>query len=872
MALFSKRLTCFYCGRRATKPVRGPVHKFHCEHCEADNYLDQHGDITDPPASDTNPEGLGPDVSSPPFESTEFRRSDLFCSQCVRNQHLLATTLASYFPPPDDPEYADYERDYPQFRKRAEDRYPQVCSKCEDGVLKEIRKKGYEAKADHLRRMMDQTRASRAARMARRYSWQSLLVYAGSIGYWSSVAGQLSWDVMSALTSPHSLEHLGFSDAYNAPSVSLLSCITRTRQLQRIPGECSVDLAPLAGLSLVAGSLSIWWNPKLRMKVEGLNGRFAGLGEYYQVQLIVLVVRCVFWALLKDPSTSGMVPTMPPALHMFMIMFTVLSVVVSRRVVQYDTRPLVNWSDNSWERPLRSTETSPAPASPRGPANTTPTLGNGSIDQPFPIHKLGEALPSLGKGKSPAAIPPTPPSEVEDMDWTPSAPQNIQPTVSVYQRNRPSAFDGPSPFTGKIPAAPKPPAWNLRARNSTKPIEQVVTPNPFHRSPSHPPNQWQMKNASPEPVFKPPRFFPTSDLDNSTGLEALFDRTFNIASSDEPRRDWNQSTSNLVSYSESSGYLVFQYLRLILLVGSMAAWTFSQNHQLSIPGNFIEACALGSASLIAGFALLEAVKRPLAYWNGKEILVSITQLGAAVHLGAHIPQPSYDREYFDRYGKMLLVFMAVQEALGLLALYRTPAPASSPEIQQPMSPLSPQPGSPQQLPSNNAAISWPSRKSPVNNTQSFNMQASPPPLSFTSTAGGTSFSSALSSSLPPAPHYQISSSNSFNHFPTPRNKNPHSFTMSELKENEPPSDYDQDSDTETIATTATNRTDATTHNIRYGRYSNLDFNPAFSPRRNELGPGIGGLSLEDRPVSKRVTRSQTQQGLTGRRVPGRLIR
>ena len=41
MALFSKRLTCFYCGRRIAQPVNGPVRKFHCQHCDADNYLDQ---------------------------------------------------------------------------------------------------------------------------------------------------------------------------------------------------------------------------------------------------------------------------------------------------------------------------------------------------------------------------------------------------------------------------------------------------------------------------------------------------------------------------------------------------------------------------------------------------------------------------------------------------------------------------------------------------------------------------------------------------------------------------------------------------------------------------------------------------------------
>jgi hypothetical protein len=68
----------------------------------------------------------------------------------------------------------------------------------------------------------------------------------------------------------------------------------------------------------------LWWNPKLRLKVEGRGGRFIGLGEYYQVQLIVMVARCVFWAVLKDPSSSGLQPTLPPALHLFMILFTIL--------------------------------------------------------------------------------------------------------------------------------------------------------------------------------------------------------------------------------------------------------------------------------------------------------------------------------------------------------------------------------------------------------------------------------------------------------------------------------------------------------------------------------------------------------------------
>lgn len=40
-SLFSKRLTCFYCGQRSALSHRGPVRNFRCEHCEADNFFDE---------------------------------------------------------------------------------------------------------------------------------------------------------------------------------------------------------------------------------------------------------------------------------------------------------------------------------------------------------------------------------------------------------------------------------------------------------------------------------------------------------------------------------------------------------------------------------------------------------------------------------------------------------------------------------------------------------------------------------------------------------------------------------------------------------------------------------------------------------------
>lgn len=531
----------------------------------------------------------------------------------------------------------------------------------------------------------------------------------------------------------------------------------------------------------------------------------------------------------------------------------------------------MNWSDNSWESaPLRSAETSPVSAPRTRPAQATPNASASQVRQQFPFDKLGSARRQPVE-HSPI-IPPTPPPETEDMDWTPSAPQDIRPTVSVYQRNqnRSSAFDGPSPFHGSIPAAPRPPAWNLRARTPAKPIEQVVEPNPFHRSPSQPPSQWQQKPSSPEPVFKPPRFFPASDHDAATGLETLFNRAFDLGAEEAPRRDWNQTRRRPNSYSNTPRQLVFQYLRLVLLLGSMAVWTYSQNHQTSIPGNYIETCALGSASLISGFTLLEAVKRPLAQWNGMEILVYITELGAAVHLGAHLPQESFEREYFDRYGKLLLGFMAVQELLNLLTFYRSASAVPKPDEQQKADSTSPR----QEL-THQGAVAWSPVGSPVNSPtipqalspqpqpQPFSPQQSSTPLSFSSTAG------SISSALPSVPNYGLTSSRTFGSFPS--SYNPHSFTIDSLKASDPVSDYEQDSDSETVATEVTTRTDATNRNIRYGRNPN-ESNAPFSPRRNELGPGLGGLSLEDGPTPRRMTRSQTQQTLTpGRRFPSRVV-
>ena len=554
------------------------------------------------------------------------------------------------------------------------------------------------------------------------------------------------------------------------------------------------------------------------------------------------------------------------------------SVAISRRVVQYDTRPLVSWTETT---PAASSARNPEPSPTKSSGankqlSTLSPEGLGQVPQRFPLEKLAVPRPF---SREETAIP-TPPPEVDDMDWTPSVQHEVRPTHSVYERDRKSALDGPLPFYGSLPAAPKAPAWNLRSQPSQpKSIEQIVERNPFHRGPSQSPRSWTRNPGSNDAVFAPPKFFPTSDHNASTGLESLFDQTFTIKSPEDEgkeNRQQRQTPQNSIRQPvDTKGFLIYQYFRLGLLLASLLTWGLSQSGILAVPGNYIEVASLGSASLIAGFGLLEVLKQPIMYWNGMEILVYFAELAAAVHLGGNLPRVSFAREYFDRYGKLLLIFMAAQEALGLLSLYRAVSAHAAHTKEQPQNP---QTGA-----SSNGDLfdSHPRghQMSPVSRSASppQGSLSAVPPLSFSSNAPASNLFSQAAS--PPQSYSALGQGfgnfgnfdNSFNNLND--NKN-HSFTLNSLKENEADASdaYDHDSDTETTMTNATTATNATIRNIRYGGggISNDNF---YSPRRSELGPGIGGLSLDDKPT-RRVTRSQTKHSLGGdpfsRRYGGRL--
>ncbi|PGH07827.1 hypothetical protein GX51_01537 [Blastomyces parvus] len=671
-SLFKKRLSCFYCGSRSAQSQPEPIRKWQCQQCLAVNYLDEHGEITDPPASEAASETRYmqyaqpiPRAASPEFSAPD---SSLFCSTCLKNQHLLTQTLASYLPSPSHPDYSAYEASYPAYRKSLEERYPQVCESCEPQVRNRIRQVGYAAKSDHLRRMMEKSRHNRRAHG---WSWRSMLVVAGAVCFWGSVAGQLGWNLIGAMAAGKPSQNLE-SDL----SLSLVPfCFNRIWGRQPLFEECSSALTPYAGVALFLGMLSIWWNPKLRHKVEGKSGRLTGMGEYYKAQLIVLVIRFVAWACLQDPSITGLNPKLPPAIHGFMGIFTIISVVVLRRIIKVDTTPLVSWKDDieplvSPQKPKEDHSTQLQLVSP--PDSQTSFLGSEPGLHRFPVNKLAPAA-------SPAPdryVPPSPQTETVDdadaMDWTPSQ-QSLQLNVT------------PKPIPvrqSQLPSAPKMPSLGSQNPSAVQSILKALgqKPNPFRNAPVLKPKLSASETSraipSPETIMAPPKFFPPSDFANDTGLESLFDKTFSIR--DEPvdlqRQQW-------ALRSGESPVRSSRILKCVLL--SISIFLLLVAQVFGLPGNSVETAVLGISFLVAGFSLLESLMRPLAAWSAVDIILSVIELFACVYLAAYRHRGSYDEHKFHAAGKSLVAFMVGQEMMAFSFSPRKSEPSQQIPTEQP---------------------------------------------------------------------------------------------------------------------------------------------------------------------------------------------
>ncbi|KAL8909564.1 MAG: hypothetical protein Q9171_004973 [Xanthocarpia ochracea] len=582
----------------------------------------------------------------------------------------------------DDPRYSEFEYALPDYRKKMEERFPQVCDICAPAVDDRIRSTGYAAKTDHLRRMMDQTRGKGIIRKS--WSWKNFVVLLGGIGWSVSLAGHLALHVLEALPTTET-DH-GLSDPDDIQPTLL--CFVQGAYDLEYPPSCSQRFHAILGYCLGLSLLCCWWNPKMQYKLSGGHGRVVGRVDYYKLQMMALAIRFVTWKLAVTESTFAIEPQSARAIHAFGLVLEILLSILSLRTVQIDRRPQVSFQEEY--EPMVPGRSMPqkTPALQQNSRDLSP-LSRSHV-QRFPIEKL--ASKTLTPQQLPYQ-PPTPPPEEDDadtgMDWTPQ--HNFRPAKTYNILQAQPTFNEPSPFHGALPPAPV--SWAQRLRNPAQP--------PFHKaSDEKKENFFGQKSSrmlsddisdvssriSPKspsfmsgigsPVkFAPPRFFAPVDR-METGLESLFEDAFTLSKDTKTLKDQNVRHYPEPEVSSLATSPLTRLVTTSFLSMSCVAWEVAATLLPSSAPTVRMGCQLVAATISSLNAASSAALPRTTRSIGSALFYGVEAIAAAA-LGGLIWQPfSYGGQVDCRaLGLWFLIGLTVQEVWDLFSSLLLPAPS-----------------------------------------------------------------------------------------------------------------------------------------------------------------------------------------------------
>lgn len=486
----------------------------------------QKGGICDPPAIPSTPQKQS--FAQPRLKSTspvnDFGDDNLFCKACLKNQLFLTTVLAEYFPSEDDPDYEKYEREYPAYRKDLERRYPQVCQRCAPRAQERLRKTAYAAKVDNLNKSIERSKNVTLSSTKPYTKLALLALNLVTIAWWGSMLLQAAWHTLGLLAIPADPEQVA-----NMKPLMVIGCSINAMRLNYLAPGCSHLFVVEVRNAIQLGLGLIWWNPVLKKRLcsPGYNYQWLGLGDFYRFQVFILVIRAAAWLKLAHSNTHNSGADITRALHGFALLFILVGALASQRMVNYlpvqrvsfrdTTGPLVE--PDAFQYPSDSVQDQPSSVpplrslrpSPLKPFNIASLGPRRNID---PVHQTSPA--------SPFTAPLTPPPDADlhtanqedsadTMDWEP-LPRQTSPMIRrTYNVNMNNASQQAAPISA-IPAFMRPPATANTGEKS--PFTGRLPPAP--RAPAHklfnPPHQPQFK---PTPLSKQQDFFKQMGLSSA---------------------------------------------------------------------------------------------------------------------------------------------------------------------------------------------------------------------------------------------------------------------------------------------------------------------------------------------------------------------
>lgn len=491
--VFFRRINCHFCGARSAHSKGSGIRDFQCASCEAYNYLDAQGNITDTPWSAAAPKSADQPVKL--FESFTRDAADdpsrghqtqqIFCNTCLRNQQIYNEALANYLPDEDHPQYAEYERGLPAWREALEKRYPQICVACAPKAQMKINRADYYGVMNNLNRAQKAGNRRRGASPGlvaeSRDDWHkmSMRLLLGLFGLvmWASMIAQVFWHAYGIWHTLFGETLDGVEEGDLALDIDLKSCLAGAYRFhsEKACHELFGSYMPqilLLSLCLIwyNHGLRAYYNPKIRYD------HITGQVQHFWIQLIVLVIRTgAFLGLSDESRLSEMKWSHIVAVHSATIAFVLGGRWLSRRAIQ-----IHKWRLN--KKMMPKPEDEDVLGQFAGPANehhTPKAASNLPFDiyakkhkEPFPIQMLAPQRSTYGSqvwNRQSGGPPPSPQgsdSTIEDpmdLDTAPPA-QSRMPGAPDNRKFNPNASTAtghqarPSSVTQRF-GAPSPKGW-----------------------------------------------------------------------------------------------------------------------------------------------------------------------------------------------------------------------------------------------------------------------------------------------------------------------------------------------------------------------------------------------------------------------------
>ena len=341
-------------------------------------------------------------------------------------------------------------------------------------------------------------------------------------------------------------------------------------------------------------------------------------------------------------------------------------VILAYHTAYIDTTPKVIFQDSP--EPLQARKVLPTKALSEVPPLTPSNRNRSSfraqlpaVIQEFPINSL---VTSLNWTSLPLDQPPTlpPENDVDEMDWTPIKAE-FQPTRSLQVHEHTLKQAEPSPFHGRLPAPPisqaqrlrNPPnqptfrkASDMKQRNFFAGLRCSVPGLDFEENESPRSNLGEHSDNSASPAasaspgrieLSKPTFFPRSDFGTDTGLESLFTGVFSLADDPPEVRNAREPSETQATRNPSPLVDIKQTLRvkatgIVLLCLALFAWAYAERTAVGVRS--LRLAALGTAAVVVGRRLMEALSVDKAFWRLSDVLVLVAELAIAIFLGSAV--------------------------------------------------------------------------------------------------------------------------------------------------------------------------------------------------------------------------------------------